>query len=193
MKELLVSLDLELNQPSQRIIQIGAVVGNIRTGEIVSRFNSKVSPNEELNPEIIKLTGINQAEVNSAPTLGQAYESLQRWLDPFANERVLNPLTWGGGDTEILRGQLRLDHERWLFGRRWLDSKTLFVAWRMAQGRELQGGLGRAMTKLGLTFQGRQHNALHDAENTFRIYRALLLEFSKAQISANSVKPAGAI
>ena len=44
MKELLVSLDLELNQPSRRIIQIGAVVGNIRTGEIVSRFDSKVSP-----------------------------------------------------------------------------------------------------------------------------------------------------
>jgi inhibitor of KinA sporulation pathway (predicted exonuclease) len=189
MKELLVSLDLEMNQPSQRIIQIGAVIGNIRTGEIISRFDSKVFSNEELNPEIIKLTGIKQAEVNSAPTLRQAYESLQHWLDPFANERVLNPVTWGGGDTETLRGQLQLDRERWLFGRRWLDSKTLFSAWRMAQGRELQGGLGRAMTKLGLTFQGRQHNALHDAENTFRIFHALLQEFGKPQIPASSTPP----
>jgi len=41
MKELLVSMDLELNQPSRRIIQIGAVIGNIRTGEIVSRFDSQ--------------------------------------------------------------------------------------------------------------------------------------------------------
>jgi hypothetical protein len=56
MKELLVSMDLELNQPSRRIIQIGAVTGNIRTGEIVSRFDSKVSPNEELSPAIVRLT-----------------------------------------------------------------------------------------------------------------------------------------
>jgi len=101
-------------------------------------------------------------------------------LEPFAGERVLNPITWGGGDTETLREQLQLDREQWLFGRRWLDAKTLFVAWRMAQGRELQGGLGRSMTKLGLAFEGRQHNAIDDAENTFRIYRALLFEFGKA-------------
>jgi inhibitor of KinA sporulation pathway (predicted exonuclease) len=186
MKELLVSLDLELNQPSRRIIQIGAVIGNIRTGEIVSRFDSKVSPDEVLSPAIAKLTKIKQEEVDVAPKLKEAYESLKRWLEPFAGERVLNPITWGGGDTETLREQLQLDLERWLFGRRWLDAKTLFVAWRMAQGRELQGGLGRSMTKLGLSFEGRQHNAIDDAENTFRIYRALLFEFGKAP-SANPV------
>jgi DNA polymerase III alpha subunit (gram-positive type) len=67
MKELLVSMDLELNQPSRRIIQIGAVIGNIRTGEIVSRFDSKVSPNEELSPAIVRLTKIEQEEVDAAP------------------------------------------------------------------------------------------------------------------------------
>jgi inhibitor of KinA sporulation pathway (predicted exonuclease) len=36
------------------------------------------------------------------------------------------------------------------------------------------------MTKLGLAFEGRQHNAIDDAENAFRIYRALLFEFGKA-------------
>ncbi len=65
MKELLVSLDLELNQPSRRIIQIGAVIGNIRTGEFVSRFASKVSPDEELSPAIAKLAKIKQQEVAS--------------------------------------------------------------------------------------------------------------------------------
>jgi hypothetical protein len=94
MKELLVSLDLELNQPSRRIIQIGAVVGNIRTGEIVSRFDSKVSPDEELSPAIVKLTKIKQEEVDAAPKVREAYESLKRWLDPFAGDRVLNPITW---------------------------------------------------------------------------------------------------
>jgi inhibitor of KinA sporulation pathway (predicted exonuclease) len=109
MKELLVSLDLELNQPSRRVIQIGAVIGNIRTGEIVSRFNSKVSPDEELSPAIAELTKINQEEVDVAPKLREAYESLKRWLEPFAGERVLNPITGGGGDTETLREQLPSD------------------------------------------------------------------------------------
>jgi inhibitor of KinA sporulation pathway (predicted exonuclease) len=81
-----------------------------------------------------------------------------------------------------------LNRERWLFGRRWLDAKTLFVAWRMAQGRELHGGLGRSMTKLGLAFEGRQHNAIDDAENTFRIYRALLFEFGKAPSAMTPAK-----
>ena len=75
MKELLVSLGLELNQPSRRIIQIGAVVGNIRTGEIVSRFDSKVSPDEELSPAIAKLTKIKQEEVDFGsrdPSLSRA-------------------------------------------------------------------------------------------------------------------------
>jgi hypothetical protein len=32
-EELIVALDLELNQPSERIVQIRAVPGNVRTGE----------------------------------------------------------------------------------------------------------------------------------------------------------------
>jgi DNA polymerase III epsilon subunit-like protein len=94
MKELLVSLDLELNQPSRRIIQIGAVVGNIRTGEIVSRFDSKVSPDEELSPAIAKLTKIKQEEVDVAPKLREAYECLAhgsrtriaRWVGSIDDE-----------------------------------------------------------------------------------------------------------
>jgi inhibitor of KinA sporulation pathway (predicted exonuclease) len=93
--------------------------------------------------------------------------------------RILNPLTWGGGDTVILRQQLGLSEERWMFGRRWIDVKTLYVAWRMSHDKEISGGLAKAMTRLGLTFQGRKHNALDDAHNTFRMYRALLAEFRK--------------
>jgi inhibitor of KinA sporulation pathway (predicted exonuclease) len=57
----------------------------------------------------------------------------------------------------------------------------LYVAWRMAHCRDIAGGLAKAMTKLGLAFQGRKHNALDDALNTFRIYRALLAEFRKPE------------
>lgn len=179
MKEFMVALDLELNQPSGRIVQIGAVLGNVRTGEIVSHFDAKVNPGEPFSPRIAELTGLDARELESASNLEVAGEALAAWLRPRDSVRVLNPLTWGGGDTVTLREQLGLSEERWIFGRRWIDVKTLYVAWRMAQCRDIAGGLAKAMTKLGLAFQGHKHNALDDALNTFRMYRALLAEFRK--------------
>ncbi len=177
-RELLISLDLEMNQPSRKIIQIGAVLGNVKTGVIVSRFESKVNPGEPLDPRIVDLTKITQCEVDAAPALAEAYVELCRWMAPYEGERVMNPVTWAGGDTETLRGELGLSEERWPFGRRWIDAKTLFIAWRMAQGRATEGGLARSMTKLGLAFSGQKHNARDDAENTFRIYCALVRQFN---------------
>lgn len=176
-KPLIVSLDLEMNQPSGLIIQIGAVVGDIRTGEVLSRFDAKVNPGELLNPEISALTGIRADELIEAPSIHKAGEALAQWVAQFDPDRMLNPLTWGGGDTETLRRELDGSDDRWPFGRRWIDVKTLFVAWRMAQGKPIAGGLARAMTKLKLSFEGRKHNAVDDAYNTFRMYRALLAEF----------------
>jgi inhibitor of KinA sporulation pathway (predicted exonuclease) len=179
-KELLVSIDLEMNQPSKKIIQIGAVLGNVRTSELLSRFDVKVNPFETLDPRIVQLTGIKQCEVDAAGTLTQAYEQLNTWLAPHAEDRTLNPLTWGGGDSETLREQLGLQDERWLFGRRWIDVKTIFVAWRMVQSKDIQGGLAKAMTKVGLAIHGRKHNATDDAANTFRMYCALLARFKES-------------
>jgi inhibitor of KinA sporulation pathway (predicted exonuclease) len=150
-----------------------------RTGEVVSHFDAKVNPDELFSPRIAELTGISAQELELAPSLAVAGEALAAWLTPRDSLRILNPLTWGGGDTVILRQQLGLSQERWMFGRRWIDVKTLYVAWRMAHFKEISGGLAKAMTKLGLAFQGRKHNALDDALNTFRMYRALLAEFRK--------------
>lgn len=179
-KPLVVALDLEMNQPSRKIIQIGAVIGDVRTGEIVSRFDTKVDPGEPLAERIADLTGIHPEQLTGAPRLKAAGEALARWLAPYDDRRLLNPLTWGGGDSVELREQLGRKDECWLFGRRWIDVKTIYGAWRMAQGRNIEGGLARAMTKLGLSFEGRKHDAVDDALNTFRMYRALLAEFSKA-------------
>ena len=190
MKNLLVALDLEMNQPSGSIIQIGAVMGNVETGEILSSFETKVNAREELSPAIIALTKIKQAEVDRAPPLIDAYRDLSLWLAGYAEHRVLNPVTWGGGDTETLRVQLGLELESWAFGRRWVDAKTLYVAWRMAQGKEIAGGLAKSMTKLGLAFDGQKHNARDDAKNTFRMYRALLQQFQNSSYIARAASAA---
>jgi inhibitor of KinA sporulation pathway (predicted exonuclease) len=179
LKPLVVALDLELTQPSKKIIQIGAVIGDITSGEVVSRFSVFANPGELLTEFIVKLTGIHQSDVDAAGTLHEAYASLAAWLHPYAAQRQLNPLTWGGGDSRELREALDLGEERWLFGRRWVDVKTVYTAWRHAQGKLGESGLATAMTKVGLVFRGRRHNALDDAENTFRMYCKLLHQFKR--------------
>jgi len=53
-----ICFDLELNQPSEKIIQLGAIAGNIQTGEILESLSAYINPGEPLDPKIITLTGI---------------------------------------------------------------------------------------------------------------------------------------
>lgn len=169
-------LDLEMNQPSKTIIQVGIAVGNVFTGELLLHEAMNIHCAEILNPDIIALTGISQTDVTKGIQLQTAYERMIAVASQY--DVFINPITWGGGDSETLRQQLNMNDQRWLFGRRWIDAKTVYIAWRTAQLQEVQGGLAKAMTKLGLAFKGRKHNAGDDAANTFRIYHRLLQEFS---------------
>lgn len=183
MKPYCISLDLEFNQPSQRIVQIGAVLGHLSSGRVVSRFSCWVNPGEPLNPTIADLCGIAPGVLETAGNLTEAFEQLTAWAEPFAAERLRNPLTWGGADSETLRQALAIDDERYLFGRRWNDVKTVYSAWAHAQGLSAQGGLAPSMRKLGLSFIGRKHDACDDALNTFRLYHRLLQDFRAADSS----------
>jgi len=51
----LTSLDLEMNQPSGKIIQIGAVVGDTATGEVSHRLRIYVNPGESVAQMITDL------------------------------------------------------------------------------------------------------------------------------------------
>lgn len=172
----LTSLDLEMNQPSGTIIQIGGVCADIVTGEILEELSIIVHTNETLHPFIIKLTGINQSQVDSGVSLVEAYKMLRDMH--IRHKSLLNPMTWGGGDSEYLRTQLfKANTEeplQWCFGRRWLDIKTLHQLNCMAKGIKIQAGLAKAMTRWGIAFKGTKHNALDDARNTFILARQIL-------------------
>jgi inhibitor of KinA sporulation pathway (predicted exonuclease) len=77
-----------------------------------------------------------------------------------------------------LRKELPIEMQnQWKFGRRWLDVKTIYQHWRNSKGLSVQAGLAKAMTKMGLTFQGTKHQAPDDALNTFRVYHHLMKEW----------------
>ena len=72
-----------LDKKREVIIEIGAVI--LKNGEITGTFNTFVSPERILNPEIIRLTGITDEMLVGAPS---QEEALRMFLD-FAGDRPL--------------------------------------------------------------------------------------------------------
>jgi len=180
-----ISIDLEMNQNSGKIIQIGACIGDISTGNIIEDFSIIVNPLEPINPFITELTGITQEQIDTEGVLlEEAYIKFAEFINN--HKPFINPIVWGGGDSAELHKQIKedkftsidlLEKHPWPFGRRWIDTKTLFVSWRFSQGEPIQGGLAKSMIKVGLKFEGRKHNALDDARNTFKMYCRMLKLF----------------
>lgn len=172
----IMSLDLEFSQPEEIIIQVGVAIGDTNTGEILESRSWNIRSDAVVSQYITDLTGITQDDVtNASHTLAECYEELREMHT--RHKCMRNPLTWGGGDSEALRHQLGLDEDLFLFGRRHLDTKTLFVSRQMANSLPFVGGLKRSMGRLGMKFEGTPHRAADDARNTFLIYHRLLDHF----------------
>ena len=179
----MVAIDLEMNKPYGEIIQLGACWGDVTTGEVINTASWYVATPYVIDPYITDLTGITNADTTGAyslPIVMDAYIMENKRVEEAHGEVFMNPLTWGGGDQQLIASQLPpswYDTRKWPFGRRWIDVKTVFVSMRIAQGQPIQGGLAKSMTKVGLSFIGRKHNAEADAYNTFVNYVALLKKF----------------
>jgi len=171
------ALDLELNNKSDgsvpKIIQVGVAVGNPVRSEFEVR-SWYINPLEPIVPEITRLTGITDQIIQSSSV---THDTLACELAEFLNNNsvFVNPVTWGQGDAEELKAELR---ERSIhfphFGRRIIDVKTIFVFLEMTAGRSTASGLSKAMAKYGIEFIGKSHRADNDAYNTLRFYFELM-------------------
>lgn len=172
----LLVLDLELNNKdlpniAPKIIQIGAVILNLETGNVPAQLSVYINPHEELAPFIINLTGITQNDVDHGLELEGAYEELKKFHKDYNCH--FTPVVWGAGDCEALRSELGLDNKSFIFGRRYFDAKTLYQTYQIMNNKNPASGLAKALIKLGLKFEGRKHNAVDDAYNTAIIFYKL--------------------
>lgn len=172
-----LALDLELEQPSKEIIQVGTAVFCLDTEQFLERKTWYITLGKPLSQFITDLTGITDEDLNTkGVSLKQMYSELTELHKKYSC--CVNPVTWGGGDHRCLRAALGLsEDDPYLFGHREIDSKTIFQSWRRALRQPVQGGLAKSMLKLGLKFDGRKHDAGSDAFNTARVYMALLKKF----------------
>lgn len=182
-----VALDLEFNKPSRNIIQIGAVVGDLLSGNIDSGFSCLVNPNGPLSPRVAALTGIDQEVADAAPSVDDAYLQMASWLKPYESIRSLIPLVWEKNAGGILCDAIGLkpSDEEWCFASKVNNVKQFYALARthplvfgllMKFGLEtlLVGSLESSVTQFGLTFEGEPNNAMYRAANIFRLYRSLM-------------------
>lgn len=170
-----LALDLEMNKPSGRIIQVGIALGGADQSPdeyIVRQW--LVDPGEPISPEITALTGIADADIRAGavPWARVAAELGELARQPGV---FVNPVTWGGGDSELLLSSFKNQAVTFPhFGRRWVDVKTFHVLLSLTQGKTPRGGLSSVMGRYGLRFQGQPHRADVDAFNTLRLFFKLL-------------------
>jgi inhibitor of KinA sporulation pathway (predicted exonuclease) len=173
-----LAIDLELNNKNDgttpRIIEVGIAIGSpVRPDEIVS-VSWYLNPDEPITPFITKLTGIDDATIQSYSV---KHEVVAKELGALIKSYncFVNPCVWGGGgdgnDATELKDEFR---ERGIdfpfFGRRVIDVKTLYVFNQITQGKSPSGGLRKSMISYGLDFDGTPHRADIDAKNTLKFF-----------------------
>ena len=170
----LLTLDLEMNKNAKgetKIIQIGYVICDTRKDEPIAIASLLINPQEPIDPFIVELTGITDELASSGMTLLEAYNLMVADIKKYGASTL--PAQWGIGDTNLLREQLGLKWDEYVFKHRAIDVKSVFQAYAAFNGGRTKVGLSSAMKVLGLTFQGRAHSADADAFNTYLTLKEL--------------------
>ena len=184
-----LALDLELNQPSSKIIQVGVAIGDKHT-----RFEDYVvrkwyiDPQEPISEFINDLTGITDSDIRAE---AYSHEHVARELSELIKEHkvFVNPVTWGGGDSVELLAEFCKNHADFPhFGRRWIDVKTFYTYLMLVKGKAASGGLSSAMGYFKLHFKGKAHRADIDAANTLALFFKLLDRQARLENILDSAK-----
>ena len=180
-----IVVDFEMNPVSRvykeqkaictnEIIQIGAVLLDENYQEKDS-FQTYVKPrfSEELRRNIVRLTGITDDMLVSAPGFTEALKAFFAWCLSCGDE--IQIIQWSESDYSQIAGEI-LQKQYMLT----VQEKTLMTEWHDFQkeygdviGAEHETSLSYAVMLAGEEFVGKRHDALHDARNTARIFRTV--------------------
>ena len=152
------------------IIEIGAVVVDSTTGSIESEFQSFVRPSRHpiLTEFCKKLTSITQEQVGGAPDFPQTMTPFSRWLSEVGDYDFCS---WGFYD----KGQFERDCEFHSVPYPFADPhRNLKEEVSRLLGSKKKLGLGNALRKLGIAFDGTPHRGIDDARNIARIYAEMI-------------------
>ena len=186
MKHIVVDLEMNIirrESEARRIctnetIEIGAVMLDDNLQE-VSSFRTYVKPeyNEEIAPQIRRLTGITNAMVANAPKFKEALRMFTNWCLGTGDEVTV--YAWSNSDFNQISKEMILkeyetsEDEKQLLETEWTDFQQEFDG---HLGFDRQLSLGMALDMAGIDFSGREHDALDDARNTAELLHIFMDE-----------------
>lgn len=168
--------DLEMNQPSNTIIEIGYVVGD-KKGKIYENESVYVRVEEEITPYITELTGISNTTTDM---LGIHPDAVAKKINGIIERHntSLKAVTWGAGDVRALLSQ----YPEISLHNRYLDMKTLYQMECIATNESMQSGLFKAASKRHIdTGTIMAHRAKDDAYVTYLLFVQYLNKFKKLE------------
>lgn len=216
-KKFFYAIDLEMEQPSDEILSIGVAYQEVDYDEevdiesrtvtyfpkyYISRKNFLITPSQPVSPFIQELTGLKDEMFDWNKSRTQCFEEFLDYHETQRNKiEMMSPNTrlhgeavvWGCGDIPLLRSQINeagieiSKHDK--LNRRFIDTKSLVMLYRLAQGKSISGrmGLKSGLAEFGLQFIGDAHDSSCDAYNTLRLFE----EYNKKMTSVfNIVKMA---
>ncbi|MGE6589760.1 exonuclease [Bacillus mycoides] len=151
--------------PSE-IVDIGAVKIDVSTMKVIGEFSELVKPSAPLTRHTTKLTGITKKDLIG---VGNFPQIIEKFIQFIGEDSIF--VSWGKEDYRFL------SQDCILYGvecpcmekeSRFDVQKFVFQAYE--ELFEHTPSLQFAVDQLGLTWEGKQHRALADAENTANIF-----------------------
>ena len=149
------------------VIQIGAVKLD-ESLALCGSYRITVKPRfyKKIHRHVMRLTGIDQAQLDHGVPLAEAMESFHR----FCGDDAIF-LTWGPDDMPMLFDNLRANKLSYSFLDKYYDMQPMFN--RETDGEKRQRSLEYAMEHFGIEMNLPAHDALNDALFTARVAQRL--------------------
>ena len=157
--------DGQFAREEMEIIEIGAVIADGKTLEPIDEFQTFVRPvrHPSLTTFCCELTGIEQKDVESAVGFVEAISQLTAWMEQYPNAVFCS---WGEYDRRQFERDCTFHNVDWPFGNRHVNLKKRYSE---RFGLKRGQGLGEALKKHNLKFEGRPHRGIDDARNIVRM------------------------
>jgi len=161
------SNDNSVPRDEMEIIEIGAVVVDAKSFINVAEFDIFIRPVRHPNlTEFCKqLTTITQQDVNSAKAFPAALQEFIAWKSAFADCLFSS---WGNYDRSQFHQDCAFHQVAYPFSEAHFNVKEAFSK---ALNTRRRFGVGEALKRLGLEFEGTPHRGIDDVHNIARIIR----------------------
>jgi DNA polymerase III epsilon subunit-like protein len=166
-----IVIDLETaGDPGQRVVEIGAVRLDDQF-RITDEYEALVD-GRPVSQEVIRIHGITEAMLEGKPTFIQVHRAFETWCEQF---KPYVFFSWSDFDHCTLRDEYRRLSLRYPHSGHAFDLKSLVWWTAIRNGFPARTfPVDRALSILGIPFEGQRHRALPDARMEAKLLQYII-------------------